>query len=87
MVSRNAEGIKVTVRDRGPGISPQDLPFIFDRFYLPEHVKKSHSGIGLNLAKLIIEKHFGVFHAANHEQGGAVFTIVLPVFALKNEKL
>lgn len=87
LVSRTAEGMKITVRDHGPGIFPQDLPYIFDRFYIPHNAKKSHSGIGLNLARLIIERHFGVIHAANHEEGGAVFAVVLPVYALKNEKL
>ena len=86
-LSETAEGIKITIRDHGPGIAPEDLPYIFDRFYIPKYQKKSHSGIGLNLAKLIIEKHFGVFHASNHEDGGAVFSVVLPVYVLKNEKL
>ena len=86
-ISQNAEGIKITVRDHGPGIMPEDLPFIFDRFYIPKNAKKSHSGIGLNLAKLIIDRHFGVFHVKNHDKCGAIFTIVLPVFALKHEKL
>ncbi len=84
--SKTAEGNKITIRDHGAGILEQDLPFIFDRFYLPEREKKSHSGIGLNLARLIIERHFGTIKAGNHEEGGAVFTIILPVFALKDEK-
>ena len=85
-LAQTAEGVKITVRDHGPGIAPEDLPYIFDRFYIPKHQKKSHSGIGLNLAKLIIEKHFGILHVQNHTDGGAVFSIVLPVYALKNEK-
>lgn len=86
-LARTSEGIKLTIQDHGAGISPEDLPHIFDRFYLPKHAKKSHSGIGLNLAKLIIDHHFGSFHAANHAEGGAVFTILLPVFDTKNRKI
>lgn len=86
-LSQTAEGIKITIKDHGKGISKDDLPHIFDRFYLPKHAKKSHSGIGLNLAKLIIDHHFGSLHAANCEAGGAVFTVLLPVFDLKNRKI
>lgn len=86
LLAQTSEGIKITIRDHGPGIAPEDLPCIFDRFYIPKHQKKSHSGIGLNLARLIIEKHFGSLHAQNHEDGGAVFSIILPVYSLKNEK-
>ena len=55
--------------------------------YLPEQAKKSHTGIGLNLAELVIKKHFGVIEAYNHENGGAVFSVLLPSYGLKNEKL
>lgn len=85
--SQTAEGIKITARDHGEGIAKEDLPHIFDRFYLPEHAKKSHSGIGLNLAKLIIDQHFGSIHANSHEERGAVFTVLLPVFDLKSRKI
>lgn len=37
----------------------------------------------MNLAKLIIEKHFGSIKVMNHEEGGAVFVVILPVYALK----
>lgn len=80
---QKTESVLVTVRDFGIGISEKDLPHIFDRFYQPQGVKASHTGIGLNLAKLVFERHFGVVEAANHEDGGAVFSILLPVYALK----
>jgi len=82
-LSHTAEGIKIVICDHGEGISEKDLPHIFDRFYIPETAKSSHTGIGMNLAKLIIEKHFGSIKARNHEEGGAVFTVILPVYALK----
>lgn len=72
--------IKITIRDHGPGLSNQDIPNIFDRFYLPENVKENHTGIGLNLAKLVIEGHQGSVYVYNHAEGGAVFQIILPVY-------
>lgn len=85
--SQTKEGICVAIRDFGKGIEAEDLPYIFDRFYNPRQEKTSHVGIGLNLAKLVIEKHFGTIKAENHPQGGAVFTIVLPLYDLKKEKI
>lgn len=84
-LSYTAEGIKIVIRDHGEGISEKDLPHIFDRFYIPETAKSSHTGIGMNLAKLIIEKHFGSIKVMNHEEGGAVFVVILPVYALKTK--
>lgn len=81
------ELIFIKIRDYGTGIAKQDLAYIFDRFYIPEHAKSNHTGIGLNLAKLIIEKHFGMIEAINHEKGGAEFSIVFPMYELKNEKI
>lgn len=86
LLSETAEGMKITIRDHGKGISEKDIPYIFDRFYIPEEAKASHTGIGLNLAKLVIEKHFGTMKAVNHEEGGAVFLVVLPAYDLKSKK-
>ena len=73
--------IRVSIHDHGPGLSENDIPNIFNRFYLPEETKASHIGIGLNLAKLIIGGHLGSVYAYNHAEGGAVFQILLPVYA------
>ena len=72
--------IKLSIRDHGPGLSEKDIPNIFDRFYLPENVKQNHTGIGLNLAKLIVEGHQGSLYVYNHLEDGAVFQIILPVY-------
>ena len=66
-LTQSREGIKIVIRDHGPGISEKDLPHIFDRFYLPEKTGTSHVGIGLNLARLVIEQHFGTVAARNAE--------------------
>ena len=87
-LTQSREGIKIVIRDHGPGISEKDLPHIFDRFYLPEKTGTSHVGIGLNLARLVIEQHFGTVAARNAEGGGAEFTVVLPAYSImKTERI
>jgi signal transduction histidine kinase len=74
-----AEGIVLTVRDTGPGIPPEHLPLIFDRFYKADASRKAAggSGIGLSIVKTIVERHGGTISARN--DGGAVFEIRLPL--------
>lgn len=87
-LTQSREGIKIVIRDRGPGILEKDLPHIFDRFYLPEKTGTSHVGIGLNLARLVIEQHFGTVAARNAEGGGAEFTVILPAYSImKTERI
>ena len=87
-LTQSREGIKIVIRDHGPGISEKDLPHIFDRFYLPEKTGTSHVGIGLNLARLAIEQHFGTVAARNAEGGGAEFTVILPAYSImKTERI
>ena len=80
---KNENGYKVTIRDCGEGISEKDIPNLFDRFYMPEKKKENHTGIGLNLSKLIFEGHFGTVYVYNHVEGGAVFNVILPTYTLK----
>lgn len=67
----------IRIADTGPGIHPYDLPRIFQRFYQGRN-RAGGSGIGLALAKLIVEKHGGVIEAANVMDRGSIFTISLP---------
>ena len=69
--------------DHGEGLSEKDIPNLFDRFYMPEKKKENHTGIGLNLSKLIFEAHFGTVYVYNHAEGGAVFNVLLPMYTLK----
>ena len=73
-----ADGILLTVRDTGPGIPPDHLPLIFDRFYKVDASRKAAggSGLGLSIVKTIVERHGGTIAARN--DGGAVFEIRLP---------
>lgn len=87
-LTRSREGVKIVIRDHGTGISEKDLPYIFDRFYLPEKTGTSHVGIGLNLARLVVEQHFGSVTARNAEGGGAEFTVILPAYSImKTERI
>ncbi len=71
---------RLAVADQGPGIDPQDLPRIFDRFYRGSNATKSGvagHGIGLALAKQIVELHDGSINVASGPKG-TTFTIELP---------
>ena len=67
--------VTIRIQDNGDGIAEEDLPHIFDRFYMG---KSGKSGIGLALTKEIIHLHKGTIRAYNGD-GGAVFEITIPV--------
>ena len=72
--------IEITVADRGIGISPQDLPRVFDKFYrvhLPSHVLGT--GLGLSISKGFVEAHGGRIMAENRQGGGTIITVILPI--------
>jgi signal transduction histidine kinase len=75
--------VRITVRDTGPGIPPEHLPHIFDRFYKADasrcaNGRTTGSGLGLSIVRAIVEHHGGTIGASNAPDGGAVFAIVLP---------
>jgi signal transduction histidine kinase len=78
VADRTPAGVRILVRDSGPGIAPEHLPLIFDRFYKVDVSRKATggSGLGLSIVKAIVERHGGTIAAYNDE--GAVFEIVLP---------
>lgn len=81
--SRN-ESVEVLVTDNGSGIDPDDLPFLFDRFFRKDKTRQQSSagsGLGLAIAKEIVELHGGRIDAYNSTDGGSVFRIVLPASA------
>lgn len=71
----------VSVRDSGPGVHPDHLDRIFDRFHqAPSRESGSRgTGLGLAIAKAIIDLHRGTIHAANHAEGGCLFVMRLPL--------
>jgi two-component system, OmpR family, sensor histidine kinase MprB len=79
VVEVEVRGGSVTVRDRGPGIKPQDLPHVFDRFYrAPDARSMPGSGLGLAIVKQVAESHGGTAIAANAEDGGALMRLSFP---------
>jgi two-component system OmpR family sensor kinase len=69
----------VIVSDRGPGIPPQELERIFERFYSAAPTRSDGSGLGLAIAREIARRHGGDVRAANRAGGGAVFRLDLPL--------
>lgn len=73
----------VVVRDRGPGLEPDDLPHVFDRFWRsPSARGLPGSGLGLAIVRHIAEQHGGRVEAGNADGGGAQLRLVLPLAAL-----
>jgi len=71
------------VIDMGAGITPQELPHLFKRFYQGESDRQAQgSGLGLYLTRQIVEAHGGKIWAENHHPHGAVFAFRLPVLPL-----
>ncbi len=69
----------LVVDDTGPGIRSEDLPHLFDRFYRGAGAPGGGTGLGLAIAAWIVERHGGRIAAANREEGGARFTVRLPL--------
>jgi two-component system NtrC family sensor kinase len=74
----DGEHVVVQIRDTGPGIEPAALPRVFEPFYTTKEVGKG-TGLGLAITYGIIQEHGGQIVASNHPEGGAVFTVQLPV--------
>jgi two-component system sensor histidine kinase KdpD len=72
------EMVFVSVCDDGPGISQEDLPHMFEKFFRGSHASPGGTGLGLSICKGIIEAHGGIINAGNRPGGGAIFTIALP---------
>jgi two-component system sensor histidine kinase MprB len=69
---------ELTVRDHGPGIADEDLPFVFDRFYrAPAARGRPGSGLGLAIVRQAAEAHGGSVHAGRAPDGGAVLRMAL----------
>lgn len=80
-VSDEESSAYITVQDEGIGISPENLSRIFDRFYRSDESrarKSGGSGLGLSIAKLIVDKHGGHFEVLSRVNIGTRITIVLP---------
>ena len=66
---------EIVIKDNGTGISPEDLPHIFERFYKGKNSDGKSFGIGLALSRMIIAGQKGTVKAENRKSAGAVFTL------------
>ena len=74
--------IYLAIQDNGHGIAPDKLPYIFDRFYRIDLERKKDytcTGLGLAIAKELIEAHGGEITVSSREKEGTCFTIMLPI--------
>ncbi len=77
----DGKNVRIEVSDTGIGISKEDLPRIFDRFYRVKTEKTRQiigTGLGLCIVKQIVEAHLGRISVQSEEGGGSTFTVVLP---------
>lgn len=79
---RHGSNYIMTVRDEGKGVAAKDLPYIFDRLYRGDPARAAATsgyGLGLALAREIVQVNQGSIKAYNAKQGGAVFSVQLPI--------
>lgn len=86
-VQRDGTDAVFCVADRGDGISPEDLPYIFRTFYTSRHNRadaKRGIGLGLAICVAIVKAHGGTIRAENRTDGGALFRFTLPMEVAEN---
>ena len=71
--------VELIIADRGPGIAPENLPHVFDRFYQAETRRRAGAGLGLTIARGIARAHGGDITAHIRDGGGAEFRYRLPL--------
>lgn len=81
LIASSARDIKLSVNDTGQGISSDDLPYVFERFYRADKSRNritGGSGIGLAISKAIVEAHKGSISVESKVGIGTTFTVILP---------
>lgn len=68
----------IKIIDSGPGISKEDIPYIFERFYKSGRGRDEGSGLGLSIAKSFVEAHGGKISADTFPNGGSILTFSIP---------
>jgi len=84
VVSRQDTTAVLVVEDTGQGISPEDLPHVFERFYRADKSRsraQGRTGLGLAIVKAIVEAHHGTVEASSQPDQGSRFTVRLPLGA------
>jgi signal transduction histidine kinase len=77
----DADGVGFFVEDTGPGIAPESLARLFDRFWQAQNQGRRGSGLGLSIAKAIVEAHGGRIGVESTPGAGARFHFTLPAAA------
>ncbi|MCX5714502.1 MAG: sensor histidine kinase, partial [Candidatus Omnitrophica bacterium] len=79
-LAKHAAHAEVRIADTGIGIDEKDLPFIFERLYRADKSRSSQGfGLGLSIAKSIIQAHHGTIIAQSKLQQGSTFIVSLPL--------
>lgn len=71
--------LEITIEDKGPGLPKQNPNIVFEKFYRADPSKPGGTGLGLTIAKAIVELHHGHLEAKNKLDGGACFIMKLPL--------
>lgn len=71
--------VVVEVSDTGPGIPAEDLPYVFERFWQKRDGDRRGVGLGLGIAKAIVEAHGGRIHVESTPGHGSTFAFTLPI--------
>jgi signal transduction histidine kinase/CheY-like chemotaxis protein len=75
---REGDRVRVAFRDTGPGVAPDLMPKLFEPFFTTKPSGKG-TGLGLYISREIVQQHGGTIRAENGKEGGAVFTVSLPI--------
>jgi signal transduction histidine kinase len=79
---RTPEAVRLVVRDTGAGIPPEDLPYVFDRFWRGDrsrsHADGAGAGLGLAIARQLVQLHGGRIEVESQVGQGTTFTIHFP---------
>jgi len=80
--SQTGDTVTIAIRDHGPGIPPDELDAIFERFYRGKRTQESvaGTGMGLSIARDIVRAHHGKLRVQNTPEGGTQFSFTLPAF-------
>jgi signal transduction histidine kinase len=71
--------VEIVVQDTGPGIPPEQLSHIFDRFWRGDRATRNSAGLGLAICKGIIDAHGGEIEVRSTQQAGTTFKVTIPV--------
>jgi signal transduction histidine kinase len=85
---REAEQLKIEVADSGPGIPADKLPYVFDKFFqIGEQARSQGAGLGLAIAREVVEAHGGSITAESEPGHGTRFCITLPLTGLDGPRI